>query len=145
MIDGYNIPKDNLPGGQIREISSEEGFSLIEVLVAMIFAGIVSISITSSVLLALRTEKNTEVHFAASVLASDKMEQLLSIDALNLDASYNENDTNVQWADMNFNFLRTTNVVVNADDSRTVTVQIKTDNDSFPVNVSFTSTMALWE
>jgi Tfp pilus assembly protein PilV len=125
--------------------AGEEGFSLLEVLVAMIFTGIVSIAITSSVLLALRTEKNTEVHFAASVLASDRMEQLFSVDASDIDATYNEVDTNVQWGDLNFYFLRSTNVVVNADESRTVTVDVRTDNASFPVDVSFTSTLAVWE
>lgn len=128
-----------------RERAGQAGLSLLEVLAAIIFTGIVSMAIQSSVVLALRTEKTTEVHFAASVLASDRMEQLLAIDAIDLDNSYDEVDTAVQWGDLNMDFLRTTTVTINADDSRTVEVNVVSGNNAFPVEVEFSSTMALWE
>lgn len=126
-------------------LSGDQGFSLLEVLVAIVFIGIVSLSISSSIAVALKTEKNTEVHFAASVLASDRMEQLSALDAIDLDSSYNESGASVSWNGLNINFLRSTTVTVNADDSRTIDVSITTDNANFPINVSFSSTTALWE
>jgi len=40
-----------------KELSSEAGFGLIEILVAMVFVGIVSLAVTTSLTTAMRTEK----------------------------------------------------------------------------------------
>lgn len=129
-----------------REIQrQEEGVTLIEVLVSLTLVAIAASGVYSGISTSLKVTKMTEVHYLASTIAISRIEELSSIDVTDLDNSYNETDTNVSWTGVNLTFLRDTTVVTNADDSRTITVNVTTDNDALPANVSFSTTFALWE
>lgn len=123
----------------------EAGFGLMEILVAMVLLSLVALGMTLNLSTSLRIGKITEAHFAASVLASGHLEELSAIDAADLDSSYNEVDTVVTFPNLSMDFLRDTTVVINPDDSRTVTVTVDSAHDGLPTSVTFSTTLALWE
>ncbi|MCB0320753.1 MAG: hypothetical protein KDD60_07475, partial [Bdellovibrionales bacterium] len=97
----------------------EEGITLVEVLVSIVLIVIMAIAGISNLVVALRTSKLTEVNHAATSLAISKVEQLASIDVLDLDAGDGGTENSVTWSDFTFTFTRVTTVTVNADNSRT--------------------------
>ncbi|MDC0357211.1 type II secretion system GspH family protein [Oligoflexia bacterium] len=123
----------------------EAGFALMEVLVSIVIASLAATGVALSLSTALKVEKLTEVHLAASTLASSKIEQLASIDPLNLDATDNSTETAVTFPGLNMTFTRTVTVTVNVDDSRTLAVDVSSNNDGIPSTVDFVTTFALWE
>ncbi len=125
--------------------NSESGFGLLEVLVAMVLASLITVGIALNMATALKVGKLTEAHFAASTLANSHIEELAAVDALDLDASYNETDTQVTFPGLNINFNRSTQVVVNADNSRTITVSVTSTHAGIPTFARFSTTLALWE
>jgi type II secretory pathway pseudopilin PulG len=125
--------------------ASQAGFTMLEALVGMSFAGMLSLAIAMSLTAAMRTEKATEVHFAASTIASNRIEQISSVDVQNITSAYNETDTEVSWGDLNVTFLRSTTITTNSDGSRTIKVSVRSDHSLLPSDVSFQTTLALWE
>ena len=125
--------------------NSEAGVGLMEILVAIILLSVVALGMTLNLSTSLRIGKITEAHFAASTLASGHLEELSAVDTANLDASYNEVDTVVTFPNLAFDFYRTTTVVINADNSRTVSVSVNSGNAALPTTVTFSTTLALWE
>lgn len=124
---------------------NEAGFGAIESLVSIVLMSIIAVAIIMNLVVALRTAKITEVNHAASTLAVSKMEELASIDTLNLDDSYDAVENNVAWGDFNFTFTRTTSITVNADNTRSVDVTVSSNSTNVPSTVSFSTTFALWE
>ena len=126
-------------------IQSELGVSMLEILVIIILLTITAAGITTGVRTSLMTTKLTEYNHIASSLAVSKMEELASVNVSFLDNSYNANETAVTWPGSNETFTRVTSVVVNADDSRTLTVQVTANNEKLGTTVEFSNTLALWE
>lgn len=125
--------------------TKQRGFGLIEVLVSLFLLGLISLGITQSLTTSLAVAKLTEVHFAASSLASSHMEELAAIDFASLNSGYNETGTIVTTPGLNMTFSRDTTITINPDNSRTVTVTVTSNHDGLPTRVNFTSTFALWE
>lgn len=127
------------------EASSEAGFSLIEVLVSISIFAIASLGSYLSITTGLNVAKHTEVHYAASSLASSKLEEIASRDINSVDSSLNEVTHNVTWAGLDLTFTRTTVVTVNADDSRTVSVTVSCDHPKFALSRTFSTLLTRWE
>lgn len=123
----------------------DEGVTLMEVLVAITLVAIMAAAGISNLMVALRTAKHTEVNYAANTLAISKVEELAAVDVSALDSSYNGTESSVSWNDLNITFTRVTTVTVNADSSRTLSVDVSSNSDSVPTSVNFTTTFALWE
>lgn len=125
---------------------SELGFSLIEVLAAMLIISVISIGVHTSTVGALYTAKKTEINHAATSLVISKVEELSAIETKDLTAADGGTESNVAWpAYTNLDFTRVTTIVVNADQSRTVTVSVSSNSTYIPTTVEFTTTFAVWE
>lgn len=125
--------------------SAQDGFTLVEVLVAMVVMAIAALGVLSSHATALRVAKLTEAHQAASSLAASKVEQLSAVDPELLNSSDNEVDIHVTWPSLNVDFRRDTTVAINADSSRTIYVRVHSETLSIPTEVKFQTRIALWE
>lgn len=124
---------------------SQEGFSLIEVLVSMLLIVIMGLAVASNTAGALRVAKYTELNHAASSLAISKVEELAAIDAVDLNSSFDQIEEDVEWPELNITFTRTTTITVNADGSRRVDVNVTSNASTMPTSVDFATTFALWE
>lgn len=125
--------------------TKEDGFSIIEVIVSILIIAVMSLGILSNILMALRSDKLIEVNQAAYNLALSKVEQLAAIKPSQLDASDNQSETGVTVSGMNVTFARTTQVTVNADNSRTIQVDVSSERAKIDTSVSYTTTFAVWE
>lgn len=121
------------------------GVALIEVLVSIVLIGIVAIAILYSVSTAMTVAKLTEVHYAASSIASSRIEELSAVNLADLDSSYNESDTDVVWPGLDIVFRRNVQVTVNGDNSRTINVRVASAHASLPANVRFVTHFAPWQ
>ena len=127
------------------ESMTESGITLMEVLVAIVLLAIMASAGISNLIVALKTAKYTEVNFAANSLAISKVEEISAIDVGNLNSSYNEIEPDVTWPDLTLTFTRTTTIHMNGDDSRTVDVSVVSNSPDVATNVTFSTTLALWE
>ncbi len=127
------------------ESMTECGITLMEVLVAIVLLAIMAAAGISNLIVALKTAKYTEVNFAANSLAISKVEEISAIDVGNLNSSYNEVEPDVTWPDLALTFTRTTTIHMNGDDSRTVDVSVMSNSPDVATNVTFSTTLALWE
>lgn len=139
MISRHETGVTSLPEAQ------EQGFSLLEVMVSIGLFAVMASAISGSLTTAMRVAKLTEIHFVASSLAAGKIEELSSVDPLDLDSSDNQTESAVVVDGYNMSFTRTTAITINADNSRTITVNVSSNNPGLPNNVNFSTTFALWE
>ena len=130
---------------KIQEPNGEEGMVLLEVLAAVLLLSVISLSVAINSLNAMRTAKFTEHNHAASSLAISKMEELASIDVSNLTAANSSTESSVTFGSLNTQFSRVATVTVNADNSRSITVEVSTVDAPIPTTVSFTTSFAEWE
>ena len=126
------------PGG-------EGGISLIEVLVALVLIGLMSVGISANSISSFQIMKKTEINNAASNLALSKVEQLSAIRVSDLDSSYDAVETNLGVTGMNATFTRTTTITVNADQSRTVEVKVESNSFKLGTSIVFTTTFSMWQ
>src|SRR4051812_39628763 len=93
----------------------EQGFSLIEGLVAIVILSIVSLHVAHSTIYSYKAIRRNERNSIAAQLAALKMEQLEGITPKNLTAANGGTESIVQDG---INYTRTATIVVNADKSR---------------------------
>lgn len=124
---------------------NEAAMTLIEVLVALTVVSIIAIGINLSAISSLRIAKKTEVNYMASNLALSKVEDLAAVDPSELDDTYDTTETGLGVTGMDFTFRRVTDITVNGDDSRTVTVLVTSENSAIPTQSDFTTRFSLWE
>lgn len=141
----YSSPAKLHSASVPRPAGEQYGFGLLEVLVSIVLISIVAIAVLYSLSTAMTVAKLTEVHYAASSIASSRIEELSAIDIKDLDSSFNEVNTPITWGGLNITFLRSVTVMVNADDSRTIRVTVVSDNKALPADINFTTRFARWE
>ena len=118
---------------------------MIEVLVALLLIGLISLGIAANAIGSFHILKKTEENYAASNLALSKIEQLSAIPVNELSADDNSVEDSVTVSGMNTIFKRTTTVAVNADSSRTITVKVESLSAKLPTAVTFTTTFSMWQ
>lgn len=101
---------------------SEQGFGIIEVLFSMAILGILSLALVESTAFSFRVSKKMYRDSLATKLAASKLEEYSLYDP----SSYDESDSGqeIVMAAPNVNLMVDTTIVVNADLSRTVSVQV---------------------
>lgn len=120
----------------------EKGFSLIETLVALTILATVGLSLSYSMITAIRASRRAERNSVASQLAFRKMEELAQVNPNNLS---NANDLTESALTVNgIAYTRVTNVTVNADGSRTVDITASPKNDRYGSPVTYRSSFFLW-
>lgn len=120
---------------------NEDGFTLLETMVAIALFSIVALGIAYNSITSYRSAKLAVRHSIASQLALAKIESLQAVDPATLDATDNSSESGLQHN--NISFARSVAITVNADESRTVTVNVQTE-DSAADAVTFSHTFALW-
>lgn len=124
---------------------SAAGFGLLELLIAVVLVALVSLCLSSNTVSSLYIAKKTHTNYLASNLALSKVEELAAFEPVNLDSSYNSFESGLSVVGTKITFSRTTTIVVNADDSRTITVKVLSETLKIPTKVDFTTTFAVWE
>ncbi|MDC0357302.1 prepilin-type N-terminal cleavage/methylation domain-containing protein [Oligoflexia bacterium] len=121
--------------------SAEHGLSLIEVLVGLSILSIVGLGLVQSSIVSLNMRHKTENDAMAAQIALEKLEGFAAVDP----ADYSDGES---WTESvtrsNRNFTRESSVTVNADESRTFTVSITSDNFAMGGNVSMSNTYSPW-
>lgn len=107
-----------LPFLRIRK--SQAGFSLIEVLVAMLILSIVALATASNTIKGFVFFKRNTRQAYASQLALDRLELLAAQDPAILAAS--TSSENITYR--NVSFVRTTTIVANSDGSRSIEISV---------------------
>lgn len=125
---------------------SEKGFGIIELLMGILLAAIMGAAVASNLSTSLKSGISFELNYAAVSLANSKMELLAATSASSLDSSDNSTETNLTYPNIQSTFTRTTSIVVNSDQSRTVTVTVATSAGSaLPTSVTEVSTYSIWQ
>lgn len=117
-------------------------FSLLEVLAAILLLSITSLGVARSTIISYKTMLREEHQAAALQLARLKLEELAAQSPITLNDANSSVETNVAFGAMKFN--RTTVVLVNADNSRTITVNVMNTNPALGGHATLTDTFALW-
>lgn len=138
-------PHSTIPLGSTGECASERGFTLIEILVAIVFFGLISVSIASSTIYGMRFQKHAELGNLATNLAVSKIEELSGVDPTTLDAGDNSTETGLVIEGHEITFDRETEITVNADGSRTITVSVSSPSVLLLAPVDYTTRFAPWE
>lgn len=128
-----------------RPCDGEAGMTILSVLVAVVILAVVSLALSRNTMASLRIMRLTEINNAASNLAVSKIEELAARDASDIDSSLSEAETSVNYPGMNVTFSRTTTVVVNADNTRTINVEVRSNHEGLPTSVSFSTGLSVWE
>lgn len=124
--------------------SDEKGTGILEALMGIGILAVMSAGVYGSMRMSLRTTKLVEYNHIASCLASSKMEEVAAIN-VNFIVATSTTEANVVWPGVTETFTRVTTIVVNADNSRTVTVTVSANNPNLSTSVQFTNILALWE
>lgn len=118
------------------------GFALVEVLVAIALLAITALSVARSTIIAYNTMARNEYRAAAVQLAKEKLEELAAQSPVTLNDAQDQLETNVTFGKMKFS--RTTNVTVNNDNSRTISVTVTGLNSQLGGTVTLQDSFALW-
>lgn len=117
--------------------------TLIELMVCLLVAALVSIGISKSSVLSLRLASKTRHDSAGVQLAMEKLEEFGAMDPQFLDETKSAVETEVIRQGMSFS--RMVDVTINSDRSRQITVTVQAlrgHGDSEPVTLA--DTFALW-
>lgn len=117
---------------------------MIELLVSISIIAVTGLAMSMSVIQSFRTAKFIEINHIANTLALGKIEEFAAKDTVDITAALNSDEPAITWPDFGITFRRVSNVVVNADNSRTVTVTVSS-NYHQATTVSLVTTFAMWE
>ena len=120
----------------------EKGFSVIEVLVALVILSIVGLAAARNSIMSMVVLKRSIRTSVATQLAIEKLEELGSIDPVSLDSTDNSNETNLLVDKMQF--TRTATITVNADGSRSVSVVVTISDAQLGGTHTASSRFPLW-
>ncbi len=121
---------------------NERGLSLIESLVAITILAVLGLSITYNTIYSYRITLRNIRYSVAAQLALERIEQLAARDPIGISSDNNENESLMRNGNMEF--VRTTVVTINADNSRTVRVDVVAADESLGGRSSLSNTFALW-
>lgn len=121
--------------------SQSRGFTLIEVLVAIVIVAVVSLSTTYSTISSFALYHHSTRAALARQLAFARMEELAARNPLLLSEADNSIEEDLLINNISYN--RSVAVLVNPDGSRTVTVTVQ-NNRTASITAQFSNTFALW-
>jgi type II secretory pathway pseudopilin PulG len=123
----------------------DEAFGLLEVLFAVVLIGIVATAVSLSVVSSAQTIKRTQVNYMASNAAISKIEEFAALDPESFDEGDSDTETNLTISGSALSYTRETTIDINADGSRSVTVNVSSNDFYMPVEVEFESRFVLKE
>lgn len=120
---------------------SEQGFSLIEILVAVLLFSILGLSLAYSLLMMYQTRGRNYHNSLASQLAIEGIEDFQSQDPSTLSSA---NNSTASVARDGVTFQKQVSITVNADSSRTITVDISCPGCKLGGNAAVTNNFPQW-
>jgi prepilin-type N-terminal cleavage/methylation domain-containing protein len=111
----------------------QRGFSLIEVLVAMVILAVSFLALAESIILAYRLDRHAKVMALIREVASDGIEELATRNPFDINA---QNSTALVEPEPRILLRKDTLVVVNADNSRAITVTVSDTSSSATSSIS---------
>lgn len=127
--------------GELTIPPTMKGFTLIEVLVAIVLVAIVSLTTTYSTINAYALYNHSTRAAFARQLAFSAMEELAARNPSTLDQSDNSVESDLRIGEVSY--TRNISIVVNDDGSRTATVTV-VNNRTSSITAQFSNTFALW-
>ena len=121
------------------------GFSLMEVLIALFIFSLVGLSIAKSTIVSMQAQLRAEMGNVARNLAVSKAEELSGVKISDLDATYNDTETDLAVSGHQTKFTRVTTVIVNSDNSRTIHIAVSGASAFLPYPISYSTRFAPWE
>jgi prepilin-type N-terminal cleavage/methylation domain-containing protein len=121
---------------------NERGMSLLESLAAISILSVVGLSLTYSTIASYKLTHRNIRNSVAAQLALEKMEEMAARNPSTLSSADNELEEKVLVDNMSFS--RNTEIEVNVDGSRTIFVDVETNNESLGGRSSVVNTFALW-
>jgi len=121
---------------------NEKGMSLLESLAAISILSVVGLSLTYSTIASYKLTHRNIRNSVAAQLALERMEEMAARNPSTLSSADNELEEAV-YVD-NMSFSRNTEIEVNVDGSRTIFVDVETNNESLGGRSSVVNTFALW-
>lgn len=123
-------------------LNDDQGFSLVEILVAISFSAIVSLGLLKAMLLSQGLGNKTVHESLAMQLALEQMETFASVDPSTFSDSMDDEEDAVLRS--GYSFRRVTDITVNSDRSRSVNVVVASNYPGAEVEVTVENTFALW-
>lgn len=121
--------------------AKEEGLSIVEVLVALVFSSLVALGLTHASSVSFLTSHNSLTRSVAMILAMERLEEYSAINPDSLTAAMNQTQTLTRGS---INYQRVTTVSINADRTRQIAVQVTHDCGGHdPITVTLTSVLVL--
>jgi len=120
---------------------SQRGTSLIEVLVAIGLVGIMGLAVTQSAVLSSSSQGFAENHSLAMQIAMNEIERFAAIDPTLLTSASGGTDTVTREGK---EFTRVTTITVNADSTRTISVEVSNVVAHLRGRVTLEETFPLW-
>lgn len=126
----------------MNRILGERGIGIVEALGAISISSIMILGIMQSQVITYRSANKVFNDLAAAQLAEEKIETLKLSDPITLDDSDDQTETNVTRGTSTF--TRVTNVTVNYDRSRTISVSVYNSYSRFGTNITIAETLSRW-
>lgn len=126
-------------------MNNQKGFSVIEILVAILLLGMVALANAGSTITGLQANKRTEVSNILNNLAIAKIEEFAGLDVAQIDPSDGGTESNVTTPGTNLTFTRETTVTIKPDLSRDVSVNVTCNDPRFNATATYASTFVLFE
>ena len=115
--------------------TDQQGFTLLELLITIVLIGILGMGISMSLITTMKVYESNKVDRAANTLAGSKLEQLLAIKPDLLDDSDDSSETGLSISGTNITFSRTVDITVESNGSRSISVTVESENNSYQKTV----------
>ena len=123
----------------------EDGSTLIEAMVGILLLAIMGLTVTWSSMMSMRYQKVSEIGNLAMNLAVSKAEQLSGVRIDLLTNAYDSTENNLTINGHAITFKRVTDISVNSDGSRTISIVVSSDSRYLPRPARYSTTFAPWE
>ena len=124
----------------------EKGLGMVEVLFSILLVGLAAAGIASHTLTALKISSRLELNHAAHSLALSKAEQISSLNTSSISSADNSVENGLTSGGFNrITFRREVTINTNSDGSRTIEIEVRTENAPETVSSTYTTALAPWE
>lgn len=128
-----NINKQSKENLLNSKLQSEHAFGLVELLFSIGLIAIIALGVGANIVTTFRSHKSVLVSEALGDLAVERIERYSSINPLEMDnSSHDDNENNLKVPYIStIEFTRVTDITVNADSSRSVSVTVTCNHPSY--------------
>lgn len=127
----------------IKRYARQAGFSLIEVLACLMILSLMGLSILNAQVTTFKSRKKAHNDSLAIVLAQERLERFAAVNPLSLSETGPDGETEEITRD-GVEFLVTSYITVNSDDSRRVTIVVTPLESTTGGDASTSSTFSPW-